>query len=193
MPAKSTISRANVLDAAFEIVRREGMSALSARRVARQLGCSTQPLYSAYGSMKALARDVLDRVQQVALGYLAPSDEPDATAPFLQVGLGSLRFARDEPQLYAAFARSGPFLRDLQQGKPPPPFVLQRMRADPLLGQLSDEQLTRINALMWFFSQGLGTLFVADLDGDTFALAERYLKLAGQAVVTFETQPRRES
>jgi AcrR family transcriptional regulator len=193
MPAKTTISRAQVLDAAFALVRRGGLGALSARAVGREIGCSTQPIYSAYGSMKALAAEVLARVQQVALGYLLPPDGADSTEPFLQVGLGSLRFARDEPQLYAAFARSGPFLRDLQKGKPPPPFVLKRMRADPLLGRLSDEQLTRINALMWFFSQGLGTLFVAELSGDPFPLAERYLRLAGEAVVTFETKHRRES
>jgi AcrR family transcriptional regulator len=186
MPPKTTISRDKILDAALELVREEGLAGLSARRIARRLGCSTQPIYWTYGSMEKLRAEVLARVAEVARSYLAASSAEKQSMPFLQVGLGSLRFARDEPQLYRLVAQSGIFFRDLEQGKPPPDFVLQQMRADPHLAGLTDEQLTRINALMFFFSQGLATLFGAELDQDPMSMATEYLALAGQAVVELE-------
>ena len=53
---------------------------------------------------------------------------------------------------------------------------------------LSDEQLSRIHGLMWFFSQGLANLFLIDAgdDEDPMAIAEEYLMRAGRAVVEFE-------
>jgi AcrR family transcriptional regulator len=186
------------------------MAGLSARRIAERLGCSTQPIYWTYGSMDKLRADVMAQVAEVARGYLSqepeahpplaahpgrssarsplpqPHPPPPAAHPFLQVGLGSLRFAREEPQLYRLVAQSGLFFRDLEQGKPPPDYVLQQMRADPHLAGLTDQQLTRINALMFFFSQGLATLFGADMAQDPMPVAMEYLMLAGQAVVELE-------
>lgn len=184
MPPKITVTREQILDAGLELLRREGAGALTARRVAQELGCSTQPVYRACGSMDELKAGVLERADQVVMSYLTPED--GEAPPFLALGFGSLRLARDEPHLYQAVVRSGAALRDLQQGKPPPDFVLERMKAEPLLEGLSDEQLTRVNALMWFFSQGISTLFFADLDGDPMEAAEEYLLLAGRAVIEFE-------
>ncbi len=184
MPPKIAITPQQILDGAFELVRREGMTALSARRVAQELGCSTQPVYSAYDSMKALKADVIKRAEVVARTYLAPDEHADL--PFLHVGLGSLRFAQKEPQLFRLVSTSGGYLRDLQHGKPPPGFLLERMKADPLFVNLNHEQLTRIHTLMWFFSQGLATLFLCGMDGDPMQLAQEYLMHAGRAVIKFE-------
>jgi len=184
MPRAITVRTEQILDAALDLVRREGLGALTARRVAQEVGCSTQPVYRAYGSMEQLVADVVDRAEQEMMGYLMQG--ADGERPFLQMGLGNLRFARDEPQLYTAVIRHGKALRDLQRGAPPPPDVLQQMRATPPLNLLSDEQLTRVNALMWFFSQGLVHLVLADADEDPMPRAQAYLEQAGRAVITFE-------
>lgn len=186
MPPKISTTREQILDAAFQLVRTEGLKALSARRLAQELGCSTQPIYRAYGSIDELKADVLLRAEEVARSYLGNDPGPGELPPFLRLGLGGLRFASEEPQLYAAVGQEGIILKDLQQGKPPPDFVLEHMRSDPVLGSLSDEQLTRVHALMWFFSQGLSTLFQSDAEGDVMATATEYLMLAGRAVIEFE-------
>lgn len=188
MPPKVTISRLQVLEAAFELVRAQGLSALSARRVARALGCSTQPVYRAYRSMDELKAEVLEKAGILARSYLV--GDTDEELPFLQVGLGSLRFARDEPHLYRDFVLSSEFIEDLRRGAAPPDFVLERMREDAVLGALGAEQIKRIHNVLWFFSQGLATLFLHDSDEDPMPLAEEYLKLAGQAVIAFEMNRR---
>ncbi len=190
MPPKATFSRQQVLDAAMAVVRSRGLSALSARSVAQQLGCSTQPLYRVYGSIEQLRTDVLEEANRVAMSFLLDESIGDGELPFLQMGLGNLRFAQQEPQLFQAVALSGPVLGALRRGEPPPGFALERMRGEPLLANMSDEQLGRIHALMWFFSQGLATLFLSDLDGDPMPMAEELVKQAGQAVIAFEVNER---
>ena len=184
MPRKISVQTDQILDAAFDLVRREGLAALTARAVAQEVGCSTQPVYRAYGSMEQLQVEVIDKAERLMLSYLTQGTDSDR--PFMQVGLGNLRFARDEPELYMAVTRHGHALRDLQRGAPPPPEVLQQMRATPPLNLLSDEALTRVAALMWFFSQGLAHLFFADTGEDPMPKAQEYLEQAGRAVITFE-------
>lgn len=184
MPPKATISKEKVLRSALEIVSEVGFSGLSARHLAQRLGCSTQPVYRAYGSMDELKKDVLEQAGLVAMSYLQPDE--DSPMPFLQMGLGSLHFAQQEPHLFRVVAERGPVIRELQQGQNPPEFALQNMRSDPMFQGLTDEQLCRIHTLMWFFSQGLATLFFAGLDEDPMERAKELLMLAGRAVLEAE-------
>ncbi len=187
MPPKTTITPELVLEAGFQLVRREGLQSLSARRVAQELGCSTQPIYSAFETMEQCKQEIIQRAGAVAMSYLAPAQPAERS--FLQVGLGSLRFAQDEPQLWRLINQSGIVLKDLQRGHLPPGPILEQMRGDPLLAELSDEQLTRIHTLLWFFSQGVSTLLFTETE-NAMSLAEEYLMRAGQAVIGFELNRR---
>ncbi len=184
MPPKIKATRERIVEGAFEVVRTEGLDALTARRVAKEVGCSTQPVYRAFASMDELRAEVLERVGQVTMSYFTPSGGAEAT--FFQLGLGNLRFAQEEPHLYRAATLEGPAMGDLLQDRDPPPFVLERMRAEPALAGLADEQLARIHALMWFFSQGVANLFFTETEEDPMAVAEEYLQMAGRAVIDFE-------
>ena len=44
MPAVRKVSREEIVDAALDVLRDGGFSAVNARSVARMLGCSTQPI-----------------------------------------------------------------------------------------------------------------------------------------------------
>ena len=54
MPAVRKISRDAIVDAAVEVLREGGFSAVNARSVAKKLGCSTQPIYSSFQNMDEL-------------------------------------------------------------------------------------------------------------------------------------------
>ncbi len=54
MPRPQRYDRETILEAAFALVRRSGMEALCARAVARELGCSTQPIFRTFASMDDL-------------------------------------------------------------------------------------------------------------------------------------------
>lgn len=48
------ITKERILKAAAEVVRKEGAEALNARRIAAEIGCSTQPVYSQFRNMSEL-------------------------------------------------------------------------------------------------------------------------------------------
>ena len=43
MPPKARIEKEHILQAAFTLVRKEGLNSLHARGIAHELGCSTKP------------------------------------------------------------------------------------------------------------------------------------------------------
>jgi len=183
MPPKVSVTETQILDAAFELVRTEGTDKLSARSVAQELGCSTQPIYRAFGSMSALHEAVFERASQVALDFMV---DEDAEHPFLSMGYGNLRFAQQEPHLHALITRSDRVVRDLVTGATPPRFVVEQMRRIPELAAMDEAQLRRIHTLLWFFSQGLATVFDAATGRDPMPMAREHLIMAGQAVIAWE-------
>ena len=48
MPAVRKVSKEQIIDAAVEVLRDDGFSAINARSVAKKLGCSTQPIYFSF-------------------------------------------------------------------------------------------------------------------------------------------------
>jgi AcrR family transcriptional regulator len=181
MPPKTQITRAQIEDAAFEIVRAEGVAALSARRIAQHLSCSTQPVYTACESMDAVRAAVLVRtLQLLEERYLASPERGEP--PFLAMGFATLRFANEEPHLFALTSEE---LRGRLTEAPPPP-VLAAMRADPELGALSHAQLVRVHSLLWVFSQGLAGLVPKGAPPAAMKRARDLLRHAGKAVVQYE-------
>ncbi|MEK4032500.1 hypothetical protein WOC76_03860 [Methylocystis sp. IM3] len=184
MPPKTTISKNALEQAAFEVCRAEGAEALTARRLAQALGCSTQPVYTACGSMEQLKNAVAERVKDFTMQRLAEGagDVP----PYLQVGFASLRLAQDEPHLFGlASARMRARLDE-----PPPPKIAEAMRADPRLAPLSEDQLVRVHSLVWVFAQGLATLLGPDAPEGALSRAESMLRDAGDAIIAHETRTR---
>ena len=66
MPKSTTITKEIIIKTAFEIARKEGFAVLSARNIAKQIGCSTQPIYWSYKNMDDLKAEVC----QKALSHL---------------------------------------------------------------------------------------------------------------------------
>ena len=109
------IDRARILDAALTLVRARGIEALSARALAAELGCSTQPLYRAFGSMEQLRVAVEERAVQRGLELFQ-----DAQGTYLASGLGVLRMIMDEPHIFALITRDRATIEAMVSRAPPP-------------------------------------------------------------------------
>ncbi len=72
MPPQINFSKKDILDAAFELIRQEGLEVLTARRIARELECSTHLIYRAFQSVKDLEEALLsgNRFSEKAVGRL---------------------------------------------------------------------------------------------------------------------------
>ena len=83
MPAVRKVSKEQIIDAAVDVLRDDGFSAINARSVAKKLGCSTQPIYFSFKNMDELKAAVLaelisSRQTQLLAQIKAILDHPNA-------------------------------------------------------------------------------------------------------------------
>ena len=107
MPPKPKITREMVVDAAFDIARREGAESINARAVARRLGCSTQPVMYHFARIEELKRAVYNKTDRFHSEYLLDAREKGEDF-LLGIGLNYIHFAIEEPHLFRFLFQSDP-------------------------------------------------------------------------------------
>ena len=104
MSATKKITKDMIVDAALEIFRAEGFDAVTSRRVAFKLGCSTQPIYFEYKNMDELKNDIVKKVVgQLNEIFSSLSNEgkedPDEFV-YRSFGLSFLKFVQADPFVF---------------------------------------------------------------------------------------------
>lgn len=100
MPPKIKTTRENIINAAFEIVRKNGDQSLNARTVANVLGCSTQPLFSNFASMEELRFAVIEKADALCNEYMKREEESGEYPTYKANGMAYIRFAKEEKELF---------------------------------------------------------------------------------------------
>lgn len=98
MAPKNKFTREEMVEAALRVVRAKGIDGLTAKTLADELGTSTQPVFTAFGSMDAVRREVYAAAVRVYDGYTNTGLKEKI--PFFGVGMQYVRFAREEPEPY---------------------------------------------------------------------------------------------
>lgn len=101
MPPKTKYTAENVLDAALEVARSEGLPGVSARNVARELGSSTAPVTTAFENMQALNDAIVAAIIEKLLAAI-DSNEATKTDPVRGAAFAIARFTADNPRFYEA-------------------------------------------------------------------------------------------
>lgn len=98
MAPKNKFTRKEMVAAAVRVVQKRGAAALTAKSLAEELGTSTQPVFTCFGTMEALKAEVYVAVEQLFDEYLTKGLKEKIS--FLGFGSQYIRFARKEPELY---------------------------------------------------------------------------------------------
>ncbi len=106
MPPTVRFTRDAVLNAACQLMRREGMEALNARAIAKELGGSTQPIFRLFTNMEDLHRELILYVTRQFQAH-AEADMAQSDSPYIQLCTTYLLYGRDEPELFKLL-----FMRD---------------------------------------------------------------------------------
>lgn len=106
MPPTVRFTRDAVLHAACQLMRREGMEALNARAIAKELGGSTQPIFRLFTNMENLHRELILYVARQFQAH-AEEDMAQSDSPYIQLCTTYLLYGRDEPELFKLL-----FMRD---------------------------------------------------------------------------------
>lgn len=102
MPAVKKVSREEIIEAALDVMREGGFSAINARSVAKKLGCSTQPIYFSFKNMDELRSALTERAIEMHTQRVRDSLRAHVgnDSRYSSYGMGFVKFAAEEKQLF---------------------------------------------------------------------------------------------
>lgn len=156
MPAKTVTDRDRILKAAMRIVKKRGMDGLNMRAVAKECGCSTQPLYHCFSGMPALKEAVAAQIVQIYQGFLRDEIASGEFPEYKAVGMGYIRFAKEEPQLFKYLFmrdRHGSDTIDEDTG-----FEEEALRIAQKTG-VDERRARELHAHMWVWVHGIAAMY----------------------------------
>lgn len=102
MAAVKKIDNEGLLNAAYELVRREGIAALSARKLASEASCSTQPIYENFSGMSKVVEITVQRMNE-AFSELAKKTSEQECAEYSKKAIAVCEYAEKEKALFRYF------------------------------------------------------------------------------------------
>ncbi len=100
-----------IVDAAFTVVRRSGVDDINVRKVANEIGCSTQPVMYHFKTVEDLKVEIYDLAMRFYEDYLA-GENKDEQPPITELCRRYLKFSKEEGNLFRFIFQSGRFKGD---------------------------------------------------------------------------------
>lgn len=156
MPPKRKIHKSDILEVTYEIIRKDGIHEVNARRIAKELHCSVQPVFSNFHNMEELKNEAIYMIYQRFIGEILSCD--DSKQLYKNMGCNYIRFAQNEPKLFATLFSSQtdltfqsfvddifPDLKQIETG------ILEIVDIDR-------KSIPSLHYKMWFFTHGIASL-----------------------------------
>lgn len=160
MPATRKVSKDEIIDAAIDVLRDGGFSAVNARRVAGKLGCSTQPIYFSFQNMAELKAALTERAIQMHTQRVRDSlrIHEGNDSRYSSYGMGFVKFAAEEKQLFRWLYLEGEQLGPYQNDVLTPEVI------DVIIDEFgySEDVACRFHQDMIYFTYGLAILANTD-------------------------------
>lgn len=99
MPPKKQITKEQMIDCAFQLVKEHGYETLTARSLAKELNCSTQPIYQTFSDMHDLKAALIQKSYGQMMKYIEENSSMELP-PALSKILGYVQFAKEEKKLF---------------------------------------------------------------------------------------------
>lgn len=101
MPPKAKIKREEIIAKAFDILRVEGFEPITARRLANELDCSTQPIYYIFDNMEDLKKELYVKAKKYfEQCVMDMKDKANPELDFLEMGLAYIKYAKKEHHVF---------------------------------------------------------------------------------------------
>ena len=158
MAPKNKFTREEMVAAAVRVVQKMGAAALTAKSLAEELGTSTQPVFTCFGTMDTAKAEVYDAAERVFDEYLTEGLKQEI--PFFDIGTQYIRFAREEPELYRLLFLMRP--DDLGSGAFATMRHMQEIVRPSLVEtyHISEQEADRYFRDLWLVVHSLSTLIV---------------------------------
>jgi AcrR family transcriptional regulator len=153
MPPKTKFDKDAIIDAGLAIAKEEGLSAITARSVAKRLCSSVAPIYVNFVNIEDLTDAVAGRVFSMSEDLLA---KQNGKSMFENIGKASLAFAREYPVLFRELSmQPNPYMASYEVMEK---AMLAAMAEDENVRALTFEQRRRLLLKMRVFHMGLSAM-----------------------------------
>lgn len=98
MPPKSIFKKEDVLNVTYEIVQKEGIEAVNARRIAEELKSSVHPIFKHFKDMEELKQAVYQKIYAKYQEYMLSGVNEEKA--YKKMGLSYIKFAKDYPEFF---------------------------------------------------------------------------------------------
>lgn len=151
MPRSAFFSKETIAAAGIEIIRRQGIEALSARALSKQLGCSLSPIFTVFEDMDEIQSAVRQAAADLFSDYM--KDVKDYHPVFKEYGMRLIRFAKQEQNIFQLFLERGNSLLDNA-----PAIALECLDEIKESYQFTDPQVLILYRQLWAFTCGIAVL-----------------------------------
>lgn len=153
MPPKTIFKKENIIEAAFEIARENGFSAITARSVAKRLESSVAPIYVNFETIEELIEAVIQRVFAISNELMA---KQTGTNRFANIGKASLDFAREYPVFFRELTmQPNQYMASYETVEK---IMLEAMAEDKAMRDLTKNERKRLLFKMRVFQLGLSAM-----------------------------------
>lgn len=188
MPKNIKISKDMILEAAFEIVRQDGIEKLSNRELANKLKCSIRPIYYQFQNVEEMQKELYLKIEKYFYKFLMDCMVDDIPK-YKQIGINYIKFAKKEKKLFQTL-----FMSEL--GLTPNAFI-SKVGEDykeiekliKISANLKDDDIKEFHTKMWIFCHGIATLVANNTICLTDKQIEELLSYEFQALMLLEENP----
>ncbi len=158
MPPRAKFTKAQITEAAFGILRAEGMENLTARALGAKLGSSACPIFTAFANMEEVQQSAIAAAKALYKEYVEKG--LSETPAFKGVGMQYIQFAVNEPKLFQLlFMTEQSEMPDLNNILP----LIDQSYADILVSitdnyGVSEADAERLYRHLWIYTHGIAAL-----------------------------------
>lgn len=157
MPPKARFTKQHIAEVAFDLVRKEGWNALTARNLGKHLGSSYCPIFTLFDNMSEVQKAVLKQAKELYADYI--NDGLKQEVAFIGAGKQFVKFAKDEPQLYQVLFMQADNTTDMEHYLPDTRETYPKVLAS-LTEQyaLTEEKAKEVYLHLAVYTTGMGML-----------------------------------
>ena len=184
MPPKFKFTREQIVAAALEVTRKNGITGLTARGLAAELGSSAKPIFFLFQNMEEVQREVVSAANTLYQSYIKKGMADNKFPPYKASGIAYIQFAKEEKELFKLL-----FMRDRTDEK----IEENREEIRPILDLImknlgiDENEAYFFHLELWLYVHGIATMIATnylewDIEFIDKALTDAYQGLKNRYV-----------
>ena len=184
MPPKFKFTREQIVAAALEVTRKNGITGLTARGLAAELGSSAKPIFGLFQNMEEVQREVVSAANTLYQSYIKKGMADSKFPPYKASGIAYIQFAKEEKELFKLLFMRGRTDEKIEENREEIRPILDLIMKN--LG-IDENEAYFFHLELWLYVHGIATMIATnylewDIEFIDKALTDAYQGLKNRYV-----------